>query len=143
MGKPRIRPLALGLIKYQGHIFVSKGYDSIEKREFYRFLGGGIDFGETSIDALQREFQEEIQAELSNIRYLGCLENIFTCYGKLGHELIQLFQCDFVNPDFYHLDQTYTLVEGDSTHDALWISVQQVQVGVFNLVPKSCYVYIL
>jgi len=41
-------------------------------------MGGGVDFGETSRDALQREFQEEIQAELTNIRHLGCLENLFT-----------------------------------------------------------------
>lgn len=27
-------------------------------------MGGGVDFGETSLEAVKREFQEEIQAEL-------------------------------------------------------------------------------
>ncbi|MEA5463096.1 NUDIX hydrolase [Leptothoe sp. PORK10 BA2] len=142
MGKPRIRPIVLGLIQHQGHLFVSKGIDKVTDQAFYRFLGGGIDFGETSIDALKREFQEEIQAELTNIEYLTCLDNLFTCHGKPGHELIQLFRCDFVDPDFYHLDQTYTLIEGEDRHDAIWIPTDQVQAGVLNLVPENCHAYI-
>ncbi|MGD1950306.1 MAG: NUDIX hydrolase [Leptolyngbyaceae cyanobacterium] len=142
MGKPRIRPIALGLIQHQGHIFVSEGYDTAEKTTFYRFLGGGIDFGETSINALRREFQEEIQAELINLEYLTCLDNIFVCNGKPGHELIQLFRCDFADSEFYCLDQTYTLVEGKNTHDAIWISVDKVRSGVLNLVPENCHAYL-
>lgn len=142
MGKSRIRPIALGLIRYQGHIFVSKGNDRVSGQAFYRFLGGGIDFGETSIDALKREFQEEIQAELTNIEYVTCLDNIFTCQGKPGHELIQLFRCDFVDSDFYHLDRTYPLIEGDARHDAIWISIDQVRSGALNLVPGNCHTYV-
>ncbi|NEQ49199.1 MAG: NUDIX domain-containing protein [Leptolyngbya sp. SIO3F4] len=142
MGKPRIRPIALGLIRYEGHIFVSKGYDKSKKVGFYRFLGGGIDFGETSVDALRREFKEEIQAELSNIEYLTCLDNIFTCNGIPGHELIQLFLCDFVDWDFYHLDRVYDLIEGQETKEALWISTDRVLSGELNLVPSNCHPYI-
>ncbi|NEZ55640.1 NUDIX domain-containing protein [Leptolyngbyaceae cyanobacterium CCMR0082] len=142
MGKPRIRPIALGLIQHQGHVFVSKGYDSIKDKPFYRFLGGGIDFGETSVNALKREFQEEIQADLINIRYLTCLDNIFVCNGKPGHELIQLFRCDFADSIFYRLDQTYKLIEGQKTHDAVWIPINQVRSGILNLVPNNCHAYI-
>jgi 8-oxo-dGTP pyrophosphatase MutT (NUDIX family) len=112
MGKSRIRPISLGLIQHQGHLFVSKGHDTVTNKVFYRFLGGGIDFGETSVNALKREFQEEIQAELTNIEYITCLDNIFVCNGKPGHELIQLFRCHFADPDFYQLGQIYKLVEG-------------------------------
>ena len=142
MGKPRIRPIALGLIRHQGHVFVSQGHDTVKDQVFYRFLGGGIDFGETSVDALRREFQEEIQAELTNIEYLTCLDNIFTCNGKSGHELIQLFRCDFVNPGFYDLNRVYTLIEGDNKHDAIWIPTAQVRSAQLNLVPEACHRYI-
>ncbi len=142
MGKPRIRPIALGLIRHQGHIFVSQGNDTVKDQVFYRFLGGGIDFGETSVDALKREFQEEIQAELTNIEYLTCLDNIFTCNGKPGHELIQLFRCDFVSPKFYDLDRTYTLIEGKRKCDAIWIPTTQVRSAQLNLVPEACHRYI-
>ena len=66
MHKPgEIRILALGLIRDGDRIFISEGYDPGKQQTFYRVLGGGVDFGETSRDALQREFQEEIQAELT------------------------------------------------------------------------------
>lgn len=142
MGKPRIRPIALGLISHQGHVFVSKGYDTVKDEAFYRFLGGGIDFGETSVDALRREFQEEIQADLINVEYLTCLDNIFTCDGKSGHELIQMFRCDFADPKFYRLSHTYSLIEGKETKEAIWISVEQVLAGKLNLVPQSCHAYL-
>ena len=82
MHKPgEIRVLALGMIIDGDRIFISEGYDPVKQQTFYRAMGGGVDFGETSRDALQREFQEEIQAELTNIRYLGCLENLFVFNG--------------------------------------------------------------
>ncbi|MGD1853497.1 MAG: NUDIX hydrolase [Leptolyngbyaceae cyanobacterium] len=142
MGKPHIRPIALGLITHQEHVFVSEGYDPVKDERFYRFLGGGIDFGETSINALQREFQEEIQATLINIEYLTCLDNIFTCDGKPGHELVQLFRCDFADSDFYRLRHVYTLIEGNDTKTAIWIPMGQVRSGTLNLVPHSCRAYL-
>jgi 8-oxo-dGTP pyrophosphatase MutT (NUDIX family) len=101
----QIRVLALGLIREGDRIFISEGYDPVKQQTFYRVMGGGVEFGETSYDALKREFQEEIQAELTNIKYLGCLENLFTFNGQPGHEIIQLYQCDFVDPKFYQLEQ--------------------------------------
>ena len=95
-----IRVLALGLIRDGERIFISEGYDPVKQQTFYRAMGGGVEFGETSLEALGREFQEEVQAELKNIRYLGCLENIFTFNGKSGHEIIQLYECDFVDNRF-------------------------------------------
>ncbi|MGD1896168.1 MAG: NUDIX domain-containing protein [Phormidesmis sp.] len=102
--KKRIRPIALGLIEHEGHVFVSPGKDPKTEEPFYRFLGGGIDFGETSAAALAREFVEEIEAALTDIEYLSCLDNIFVYDGKPGHELIQLFRARFADRRYYALD---------------------------------------
>ncbi|NEQ41744.1 MAG: NUDIX domain-containing protein, partial [Okeania sp. SIO3I5] len=95
--KNKIRVLALGLIRDGDRLFISQGYDSIKQETFYRVLGGGVNLGEYSRDALQREFKEEIEAELTNIKYLGCMENIFMFNGEERHELIQLYKCDFAD----------------------------------------------
>ena len=108
----KIRVIVLGLIRSGDRIFVSECEDPVKQDTFYRALGGGVEFGEHSIDALQREFQEEIQAELTNIKYLACLENFFVYNGKAGHELIQLYQCDFVDSKFYELD-SLDFADGD------------------------------
>ena len=134
----RIRPIALGLIEHKGHIFVSQGKDPKTKQSYCRFLGGGIDFGETSQAALTREFMEEIQAELTEIEYLTCLDNIFTFNGKHKHELIQLFRARFADDSFYQLDEKFPLVEGRRTTQAIWLATPRVLTGECRLVPESC-----
>ena len=69
----QIRVLALGLIKKGNRVFISQGYDPVKQKTFYRAMGGGVDFGETSLEALKREFQEEIEAQLTNISLPGML----------------------------------------------------------------------
>lgn len=142
MHKPgEIRVLALGLIQDGDRIFISEGYDPVKQQTFYRAMGGGVDFGETSRDALQREFQEEIQAELTNIRYLGCLENLFTYDGKPGHEIIQLYQCDFVDPKFYQLERL-VFAEGKRQKTALWVEVSRFTSKELRLVPEQFFDYL-
>jgi 8-oxo-dGTP pyrophosphatase MutT (NUDIX family) len=137
----KIRVLALGLIRHENRIFLSQGYDPVKDRTFYRAMGGGIDFGETSLEGLKREFMEEIQAELTNIKYLGCLENIFTYDGQTGHELIQLYQCDFVDSKFYQLEQI-TFNEGERQKTALWIEVDRCFSGELTIVPEQFLEYL-
>ncbi|WP_026735344.1 NUDIX hydrolase [Fischerella sp. PCC 9605] len=137
MHKPNeIRMLALGLIRDGERIFLSQGYDPHKQETFYRAMGGGIDFGETSLTALQREFQEEIQAELTNIHYLGCIESIFTYNCLPGHEIIQLYQCDFVDPKFYQLEKI-VFAEGKRQKTALWVDISRFKSGELKLVPEQ------
>ncbi len=136
----RIRSIALGLIEHEGHVFVSQGKNLGET--FYRFLGGGIDFGETSQAALEREFQEEIQAALTDIEYITCLDNIFSYNGKPKHELIQLFRARFVDDAFYQISERFRLVEGNRATQAFWLETQQILDGTCHLVPESCLPYL-
>lgn len=131
-----IRVLALGIIRDKERIFISQGYDPVKQQTFYRAMGGGVDFGETSFAALQREFQEEIQADLTNIRYLGCLENLFTFNGKQGHEILQVYQCDFVDPKFYQLE-SLVFAEGKRQKTALWVDIARFKSGELLLVPEQ------
>jgi 8-oxo-dGTP pyrophosphatase MutT (NUDIX family) len=39
---------------------VAHGHDSVKSEDFYRPLGGGIEFGELSEAALRREIKEEL-----------------------------------------------------------------------------------
>lgn len=142
MNQPnQIRTLALGLIRDGDRTFLSEGYDPVKQQTFYRALGGGVDFGETSYDALKREFQEELQAELTNIKYLGCIKNLFIFKGQQGHEIIQLYQCDFVESKFYQLDQL-EFTEGESKQTALWMNIEQCKSGELHVVPEQFIEYL-
>ena len=138
----KIRVLALGLIRdTNNRTFLSEGYDPVKKDKFYRALGGDVEFGETSLEALQREFQEELQAELTNIRYLACLENIFTFQGNPGHEIIQLYQCDFADPKFYQQEKI-AFNEGEREKTALWMDIKTLTSGDVRLVPEGFVEYL-
>jgi 8-oxo-dGTP pyrophosphatase MutT (NUDIX family) len=137
----KIKVKVFGLIKDKNQdknrLFVYQGYDTIKQKTFYRALGGSIEFGEDSYTALKREFQEEVQADLKNIEYVGCIENIFIHEGQKGHEIIQVYQCDFVDPKFYQLDEL-TFFEIDNTeYKALWIDIDLIKSGELCLVPSE------
>ena len=101
MPSKRIRPLAICVFHRNGRILVSKSYDQVKHETFYRPLGGGIEFGETSAQAVEREIQEEIGAKVTKLRLLGTLENIFTYLGAPGHEIVQVYDAEFVDQALY------------------------------------------
>ncbi|MEN9216765.1 MAG: NUDIX hydrolase [Gloeomargarita sp. HHBFW_bins_162] len=136
-----IRVLALGLIQQGDRVFLSEGYDPARQLTFYRALGGGVDFGEPSAVALEREFYEELQARLKDIEYLGCLENIFTYNGKPGHEIIQLYRCAFVDPKFYELESV-EFQEGERRKIARWVPVERLLSGELTLYPEGFHRYL-
>jgi 8-oxo-dGTP pyrophosphatase MutT (NUDIX family) len=120
-----IRPLTVAIIKNdKGEILVSPGYDSLSGQHFYRLLGGGIEFGEKSIEALHREFKEELAAELINCRLLKVYENIFSFNGEEGHEICFIYQADFSDPALY---QKKDLLILDSTEDGsvIWLDLKE------------------
>lgn len=130
----KIRFLSLGIVKKDDRLFLCQGFDPIKQEVFYRAMGGGIEFGETSLEALRREFFEEIKAEITNIRYLGCLESIFMFRGQPGHEIIQLYECEFVDPYFYKTERL-TFQEGEKEKTALWIDINLCKSGELKIVP--------
>lgn len=101
---PHIRPLSICIFHHNGHILVSEERDPVKGETFYRPLGGGIEFGEHSLDALRRELMEEISAEVKDLVYLGTLENIFTFNGEPGHEIVQVYDGVLVDSGLYEQD---------------------------------------
>jgi 8-oxo-dGTP pyrophosphatase MutT (NUDIX family) len=103
MKKNRIRPLAICVFRHQGRILVNQGYDSVKDQYFYRPLGGGIEFGETSMDTVCRELMEELNVEIEreSLFYLGTVENIFTFNGIPFHEIILIYDGVLKKPGLY------------------------------------------
>lgn len=101
MSLQRIRPLAICVFHHQGKILVNEFYDEAKQQTFFRPVGGGIEFGETSSDAIIREVQEELGLSIGNLRLIGTLESIFTYAGKPGHEIVQVYDATFDDATVY------------------------------------------
>lgn len=136
MQKQRIRALALGVFRRGDSILVGVGHDPSKNQTFYRPLGGGIEFGEHSLTTLRREMREEIGAEIKNTHLLGTLENIFVYNRVPGHEIVQIYEADFVDESFYTRSE-FTVNEGPLIGRAVWMSLGDFQNGVAPLYPEG------
>lgn len=136
MSMPHIRPLALCIFQKNQQILVHEGYDPVKQETFYRPLGGGIEFGEQSTQTAVREMQEELHAEICNLRYLGCLENIFVYNGKPGHEIIQVYRAEFVDAALYGCTPQAFEIDG-SPIKTVWKALEDLKSGKPPLYPAG------
>ncbi len=120
--KDKIRTVVLAAIlrPTDRALLVSRGYDPSKLQIFYRPLGGGVEFGESSRQALQREMTEELGVAIRLVRKLGTLESIFVYDGARGHEIVIVWQVEFEDPALY-LEETLMYCEGDKQEVAQWV----------------------
>jgi ADP-ribose pyrophosphatase YjhB (NUDIX family) len=127
-----IRPLALAVIRRGDSLLVFEGHDDFKDETFYRPLGGGVEFGESSKDALRREFGEELGAEIEVGERLDVLENVFTWQDRTGHEIAFIYEAVFVDPSFYERDEMKII---DEPAVARWVDVADFRDGSKILYP--------
>jgi ADP-ribose pyrophosphatase YjhB (NUDIX family) len=83
-----------------GALLVSESADPL----FQRPLGGHVEFGEYAVDTIHREFLEEIGQELTDVRLLGVLENIFPWRDGTEHEVVFIFAAAFADEAAYEIE---------------------------------------
>ncbi|MCA1710579.1 MAG: NUDIX domain-containing protein [Actinobacteria bacterium] len=59
--------------------------------DFHRLLGGHVEFGEPTVDAIRREVREETGCAFLDPRLLGVLENRFVYQQRPGHEVVFVY----------------------------------------------------
>jgi ADP-ribose pyrophosphatase YjhB (NUDIX family) len=101
MSNPRIRAVSLCAVMNGDRVLVRRHVDHELQQVFFRPPGGTIEYGEHSRDAARREVQEEIGADVANLRLLGCVENIFAHNGDIGHEIVFIYRADFIDLSLY------------------------------------------
>ena len=115
-----IRIIAICIFRNGDKILVFEGYDPVKQQTFYRPLGGGIEFGETSQETVHREMMEELNAEVTDLKYLGTLENIYIFNGDPGHEIVQIYDGRLVNSELYEQAEMSGFEAGAGTFKVLW-----------------------
>lgn len=128
-----LRTNALVVIPHEGRVLLEKGHDDIRNLDFYRPLGGGIEFMEKSQDTAIREIKEEIGATLVQLELLTVFENIFEFNAKPGHEITFLYKGELAETEFYQRQEIPILDKSDSS--AEWISVSEIQEGKVLVFP--------
>lgn len=135
--KQRIRPLAICIFRWGDYILVSKGLDPASGENFYRPVGGGIEFGEYAEAALVREVQEELEKEIYDLALLGILENLFEFDQQAGHEIVFVYDGRFKDESLYNLEQVIRGHEGKETFEAVWRRVEDCEIEQIPLYPAG------
>lgn len=117
-----------------------EGSDIVRGLDFYRAIGGGIEFGETAEAALRREFREELDCELDEVELLGVIENIFEYEGLPGHEIAHVFAVRSSGLSAVPLDaELHILDEGSPVR---WIAISELRDGARPLFPSGAADYL-
>jgi ADP-ribose pyrophosphatase YjhB (NUDIX family) len=87
-----------------GALLVSE-YTDASQPPFQRPLGGHVEFGEYALDTIHREFLEELDQRLTDVRLLGVLENIFPWHGGTEHEVVFIYSAAFADAAAYEVEE--------------------------------------
>ena len=72
--------------------------------DFYALPGGRVKLEEDSKTALHREFIEEMNAKIDIKKIIAVVENFFNYDKEKYHEIMLIYECNFVDTNFYNTE---------------------------------------
>ncbi|GKW14589.1 NUDIX hydrolase [Pectobacterium carotovorum subsp. carotovorum] len=133
----KIRAKAVCLFRHNGKILLAEGHDPIKDENYVLPLGGGIDFGELSQAAAEREVQEEISAATKDFSLLGVSENIFSYNGKPGHEIVFVYEARFQDESLYQQDIIHGIETNGVPIITRWFDIDLLRSGEVKFYPHG------
>ncbi|MFB6361377.1 MAG: NUDIX domain-containing protein [Halobacteriales archaeon] len=125
---PEIRFVALGAVFRGDELLVYEGTDPQSEEPFYRLLGGGVEPGEHSREAVVREFDEELGVALVDPELVGTFERVFEFDGATEHEVWRVYEGDLRSEWPYERDAfTFREPELDLELLATWMPVDRLR----------------
>ena len=131
-----IRGKAIGLAFHDNHVLVCEVLDDNGKLKGWCPVGGGIEFGETAVQALRREIKEELHSEIQILAPPRICENIFEHHGVIGHEIVFAFPIAFDNPEIY-TKKRWQIFEPKYSLWVEWVDLEHFCSGKFKFLPEE------
>ncbi len=79
-----------GILKHEGKVLVSDEF--IKGMEITKFPGGGLEYGEGTIDCLKREFREELNLDIEIIGHFYTTDFfVNSAFTKSNNQLISIY----------------------------------------------------
>lgn len=120
-----------GIIRHQNRILLHKNDDDI----FYAIPGGRITIGETSKEALKREFKEEMGINSTKLKFRGIIENFFEYNKKKYHEVMIVYDVEFDPDSEIYKKDVIKGIEEESKLNFVWKTLDEIE--NIDLRPKN------
>lgn len=99
--QPAILPVALCIFRYQHSLLVREVVSGDGEQPMYSLPGGIVVFGEYSWETVRREMRDTFAQEIKNLMFLGPTEQVVQQADGASHEIIFMFEAEFVNREVY------------------------------------------
>jgi 8-oxo-dGTP pyrophosphatase MutT (NUDIX family) len=131
------RAAALCLVRDGTRVLVQEFLDPNLPLPYYRPVGGGIEYGEHSLDAARREVLEELGVEVGELRLLTTIENIYTIAGRVGHQIAFIYEGVFVDRSLYEQPWLPGLEANGEPYRAIWMELDAFDMEHTPLYPPG------
>ncbi len=129
---------ALIIIRRNQEILAVKGVEKIKNKDYYRIIGGTIEFQETSRDAITREVREELGSDIENLKLHSVEENIFEFQGEQIHQIEFIYSGELANKDLYKQEHI-TITEPYASFNTDWVPIEKIKNEEIIMFPEIKY----
>lgn len=122
---------AAGIIIHNNKLLVHKDINS----DHYALIGGRVKIGEDSENAVKRELQEELGKNIEITRYVSTIENFFETKESKYHEILFVYQVEFIEEEDKKIEDALKNVEGKDYLQYEWLNLDKID--QYPLLPKK------
>ena len=133
----QIRVKVIGLAWRNDRLLAAEVEDDSGRIKGVRPLGGAIEFGESREEALQREFQEELETDIRIVGPWHLLENIYEHHGATGHEYIFAADIELADASLYERDEIHYSELDETAATARWFGRDRLRDAGIDLYPTG------
>lgn len=122
----------IGVCVKNNKVFLSR----LKTDEYWTFIGGKIELGEASNEAIIREYKEETGATLQINRLMAIIENFFEMDNHNWHQFIFFY---LLNDDNNELEDFDGYKEVNDNRNAIYQWFNLEQIDVLNIKPNCAH----
>jgi 8-oxo-dGTP pyrophosphatase MutT (NUDIX family) len=131
-----VRPIAVGIVRRREELLLMAVCNDDGAIRGWQPLGGSIEFGERAVDALKREFTEELGVTITQPTLLTVMENLYSHHGATGHEIVFVFEAKLADEIHYRRD-AFSFYDAGVQNEVRWVALSHFLHGGAELLPAG------